>query len=94
MQQRSVCGVICATDCRAYLEECEGCVKLQGKVSWAEYYNDTYCPIYRCVMSRQLSSCADCGLAPCDVWYDTRNPAASDDEFERDINSRLDNLRM
>ncbi len=92
MKDRSVCGVVCATDCRAYEIECDGCVKLQGQVDWARFYNDTHCPIYRCVMNKQISSCADCGLAPCEIWLNTRNPDASDEEFSNDIQSRLRNL--
>ncbi|PKN73034.1 MAG: hypothetical protein CVU50_04565 [Candidatus Cloacimonetes bacterium HGW-Cloacimonetes-3] len=88
----SVCGVNCATDCRAYEAECKGCEALQGKVSWAEFYGKEECPIYACVKDKKLHSCGECGQAPCKVWYDTRNPDASDIEFSRDISSRLANL--
>ncbi len=88
----SVCGVNCATDCRAYGAECSGCVALQGKASWAEFYGKAECPIYACVKDKQLYSCGKCGKAPCKVWYDTRNPDASDAEFAKDISSRLANL--
>jgi len=89
---QSVCGVICATDCRAYKVECDGCNELSGKVSWAVFYGRERCPIYDCAMSKGLSSCGDCGQAPCSVWYDTRNPDASDEEFAADLNSRLKHL--
>lgn len=89
----AMCGVNCQTDCRAYLAECEGCNKLQGKVSWAVYYGKEHCPIYECALEKGLISCGDCGLAPCQIWYDTRNPDASDAEFEADIQSRLKNLK-
>lgn len=89
----SKCGVICRTDCKAYALECRGCNELLGKVSWAEFYGKEECPIYACVMQKELSSCAGCGLAPCDIWYDTRNPDATDDEFAADIASRLKNLK-
>ncbi len=88
----SICGVNCHTDCRAYKTECEGCNELSGKVSWAEFYGTERCPIFACAKQKQLSSCGDCGLAPCDLWYATRNPEASDEEFDQDINSRLKNL--
>ncbi len=88
----SVCGVNCSTDCRAYSVECAGCNELQGKVAWAVYYGRERCPIYDCAKEKGLSSCSDCGQAPCKVWYDTRNPDASDAEFEADIASRLKNL--
>lgn len=89
---QSVCGVICETDCRAYKVECDGCNKLDGKVSWAVFYGKDHCPIYACVSEKGLSSCVDCGLAPCDVWFQTRNPEVTDEAFQQDINSRLANL--
>ncbi|MDD4100854.1 MAG: DUF3795 domain-containing protein [Candidatus Cloacimonetes bacterium] len=88
----SKCGVICRNDCRAYLRECEGCVDLEGKVSWAAFYGKSHCPIYACAQEKGLQTCAECGLAPCQVWFDTRNPDASDEEFAADLASRLRNL--
>ncbi len=89
----AVCGVNCPTDCRAYQTECEGCNELEGKIPWAVFYGRERCPIYDCAMEKDLVSCGDCGSAPCRIWYDTRNPDASDEEFERDIKSRLRNLK-
>ena len=89
----SKCGVICATDCRAYKLECEGCNELEGRVSWAEYYGQEHCPIYACVVVKGYHTCADCGQAPCKIWYDTRNPDASDEAFAADLASRLRNLK-
>lgn len=89
----SKCGVICATDCRAFQTECEGCNELDGKVSWAPFYGLERCPIYQCVLDRGLESCAACGSAPCEIWIKTRNPDASDEEFEADISNRLRNLK-
>lgn len=88
----STCGVNCSTDCRAYQTECDGCQQLQGKVSWAMYYGKECCPIYACALSLGFQSCGDCGKAPCQVWYDTRNPDISDEEFAADLRSRLRNL--
>lgn len=90
----AVCGVNCATDCRAYKTECEGCNELGGKVSWAVFYGKERCPIYECALGKGLTSCGDCGLVPCQLWYDTRNPDASDEEFAADIASRLKNLKQ
>lgn len=89
----SVCGVNCTTDCRAFSIECEGCIELQGKVGWAEFYGMEHCPIYGCVREKGLVSCAVCGNAPCRIWFDTRNPDASDDEFAADLANRLQNLK-
>ncbi len=89
----SKCGVICKCDCKAYQTECEGCIELEGKVSWAPFYDLEHCPIYACVVDKGLETCAGCGLAPCEIWIKTRNPEISDEEFEADINSRLSNLK-
>jgi hypothetical protein len=89
----SKCGVICATDCRAYKVECEGCNELSGKVSWAAYYDKTHCPIYACVVAKDFSTCGECGRAPCELWYSTRDPDFSDEAFAKDIASRLHNLK-
>nr|MDK2850993.1 hypothetical protein [Candidatus Cloacimonadota bacterium] len=92
MKRQSICGVICATDCKAYQVECDGCNELEGRVSWAVYYDQTHCPIYICAREKGISSCAYCGQAPCQLWLDTRDPSASDEDFERDILNRLKNL--
>jgi hypothetical protein len=89
----SICGVNCQTDCKAYKTECEGCNELQGHISWAVFYGRERCPIYDCALGKGFSSCAECDNRPCHVWYDTRNPEATDEEFEADINNRLNNLQ-
>ncbi|HNX01607.1 MAG TPA: DUF3795 domain-containing protein [Candidatus Cloacimonadota bacterium] len=88
----SICGVNCRTDCHAFGTECIGCNELDGKVSWAVFYGKSTCPIYDCAMQKGLSSCGKCSDAPCKIWYETRNPDASDEEFEEDIASRMKNL--
>lgn len=94
MSDICVCGVHCATHCKAYQTECAGCIELGGKISWAVFYGKEYCPIYECVMRKGLASCAECGLAPCEIWKLTRNPEASDEEFAEDIARRLSNLAL
>lgn len=89
----SICGVNCSTDCKAYMTECAGCNELEGKVSWAELYGQEHCPIYACATALGFATCKACGKAPCEIWFATKNPDASDEEFEADIQSRLKNLR-
>lgn len=91
-ESHSVCGVCCSTDCKAYKTECEGCNELSGRIPWAVFYGKEFCPIYECVMSKGLSSCAFCGNAPCQVWRDTRDPDATDEQFAADLANRLANL--
>lgn len=92
MKVLSICGVCCATDCRAYKTECEGCVELEGRIPWAVFYGREFCPIVDCAREKGFSSCAECGLAPCQVWLDTRDPDVSDEQFAADIASRLKHL--
>ena len=94
MKQLSVCGVCCSTDCRAYKTECEGCVELEGKIPWAVFYDREDCPIFHCVREKGLGSCAECGQAPCQTWFDTRDPDFSDVQFAADISSRLRNFAI
>lgn len=94
MPTNSVCGVCCSTDCKAWHTECKGCIELGGRIPWAVFYGREYCPIFQCVADRGFTSCADCGQAPCEVWYATRNPDASEEEFAADIASRLKNLGL
>jgi hypothetical protein len=90
----SVCGVNCHKDCKAFKVDCKGCNELLGKVSWAVFYGRERCPIYDCAHEKGLESCGNCGLQPCEIWNQTRNPDATDEEFEADINNRLANLAL
>ncbi len=92
MKELTTCGICCRTDCKAHKTECEGCLELDGKIPWAVYYGKEYCPIVECARSKGLSSCGECGLAPCQVWLDTRDPDFTDEQFAADIANRLKNL--
>jgi len=93
MKILSKCGVCCSTDCKAFKVECDGCNEIEGKVSWAKFYGKTLCPIYKCVVQKGVLSCDECEKAPCDIWLQTRNPDISDEEFQADIDSRLNNFK-
>lgn len=93
MKTLSKCGVCCATDCKAYKIECDGCNELKGKVPWAKFYDKILCPIYECTVQKNFLSCDECGKAPCELWFSTRDPDFSDEEFQADIDSRLKNFR-
>ena len=93
MKTLSKCGVYCSTDCKAYKTECNGCNEIKGKVAWAKFYGKTLCPIYECVEQKKIRSCNECGKAPCYIRFQTRNPDVSDQEFQADIDSRLNNFK-
>ena len=92
MNKVTTCGVYCETECRAYSRECDGCNKLKGKVSWAKFYGKDICPIYKCAKEKSFVTCAECSQIPCKIWFDTRNPDLTDDEFDQEIQGRLKNL--
>ena len=92
MKNLSKCGVNCSTDCKAYKVECDGCNELEGKVSWAKFLGKVLCPIYECSVVAGFADCKECGKAPCDLWFSTRDPDFTDEQFQADIDSRLKNL--
>jgi len=92
LKELSRCGICCETDCKAYKVECAGCNNLSGKVPWAKYFNKVLCPIYECAELKRFKSCKECGKAPCQLWFSTRDPDFTDEEFQADINSRLKNF--
>jgi len=89
----SICGVYCQEECTAYPDECMGCNQIEGKVSWAKFYGKIVCPIYKCVQKNEYETCLACVKLPCKIWYETRNPELSDEEFKKEIAWRKDNLR-
>jgi hypothetical protein len=86
----------CGVDCEACkeVEICGGCRKISGKVSWAAYVGETVCPMYRCCVSEKgLSHCGECSSLPCRLYYDTRDPAVSQEEHETGVKARVQALK-
>jgi hypothetical protein len=50
------------------------------------------CPIYECAELKGFKSCKECGKAPCELWFSTRDPDFTDEKFQADIDSRLKNF--
>jgi hypothetical protein len=89
----TVCGADC-TKCPAYQDTCDGCQKIQGKVSWAALVGTDTCPIYKCVVSdKKLSHCGKCGQLPCNLYYDLKDPQLSEEEHLAGIKMRVDCLK-
>lgn len=90
----SVCGVICEKECHAFGTECEGCNQLKGKVSWTKFIGKETCPIYTCVKQKNYANCGACPDLPCKIMLiDTKHPDKTNEEYEKDINSRMMNLK-
>ena len=68
----------CGTDC----SKC-GC-----------FGNGQACPIYECVVNQKdMKGCGECEHIPCDIWRKTKDPAFTEEEFERNIQERVDRLK-
>lgn len=52
------------------------------------------CPIYDCVRNNKcMQNCGECGEVPCKIWFDTRDPKFSDEEFNENIAMRVQVLK-
>lgn len=87
----SCCGTDCSA-CYCYGEMCKGCNEHKGKVFHAP--EGKACPIYECAKNKScLYSCRECAKIPCEIWYKTRDPKFSDEEFQKDVEERVQRLR-
>lgn len=84
----------CGTDCKkcgCYGMMCKGCNESLGKVFHAP--EGQACPIYECSVNRnKYKGCGECNCVPCDIWRKTKDPAFSDEEFEKNIQERVARL--
>ena len=87
----SCCGTEC-TKCGCYGTMCQGCNASFGKVFHAP--DGQACPIYECTINqKKLGGCGACSNVPCDIWRKTKDPSFSEEEFERNIQERVDRLK-
>lgn len=85
----SVCGTDCGA-CYCYGNMCSGCNACKGNV----FHSPEGCAIYKCVIQdKSLQHCGQCKEVPCAIWKATRDPKFSDEEFEQNINSRIQSLK-
>lgn len=88
----SCCGTDC-TKCTCYGTMCKGCDASFGKVFHAP--EGHACPIYECsIIQKNLNGCGSCDSVPCDIWRKTKDPAFSEEEFEQNIQERIDRLHL
>lgn len=89
----SPCGVKC-DECKEYNRTCQGCRAIAGEVFWAQYVNQTICPIYDCCINQKRhADCGKCEKLPCQIYYDTQDPSITLEEHEAGINLRVSLLR-
>lgn len=87
----SICGSDCS-QCYCYKSEiCKGCNDCKGIVF---HTNNKECLIYNCCVTKNhFKSCLECDKIPCDIWKKTRDPKFTDEEFEKNINDRINLLK-
>ena len=79
----SACGTNCIA-CYCFEKMCNDCNSCEGKVFHAP--EGKTCPIYYCVRnSKCMQNCGECGDVPCKIWFDTRDPKFSDEEFSENV---------
>ena len=87
-----VCGIYCGT-CEYLGEQCQGCGAVEGKPFWTAQVNLAVCPLYDCCISRkQLEHCGLCGEFPCNTFLELRDPSLSEEEAERALLERQNDL--
>jgi hypothetical protein len=98
----SICGIDCdiaCIECNKNNEEffenpCKGCNEVKGKLFWTQYLGLDTCPIYNCcVHEKQLDHCGKCTELPCAIYFNTKDPSISDEEFKQSIQERVDLLK-
>ena len=90
----AACGLYCG-DCEFLGGKCRGCGQVQGKPFWAEMYNMEVCPVYGCcINNRKLEHCGLCPELPCETFTSLRDPALSDEEYEKSLADRQKDLNL
>lgn len=87
----SCCGADCS-GCGCFGTMCRGCNASLGKVFHAP--EGQACPIYECAINQKgMKGCGECGNVPCEIWRKTKDPAYTEEAFERNIQERVSRLR-
>jgi hypothetical protein len=87
-----VCGLYCGT-CKYLEKECQGCGYQKGKPFWTIQMNVEFCPLYDCcVNKKQLEHCGLCTEFPCKTFNELRDPSLSEDEAEKSLITRQNEL--
>jgi hypothetical protein len=86
------CGLYCG-DCEHLVDKCRGCGQEKGKPFWAEQYDLEVCPVYSCsVNNKQLEHCGLCLDFHCETFDSLHDPSLSDEEAERALQQRQQDL--
>ncbi|MCK5018837.1 MAG: DUF3795 domain-containing protein [Candidatus Peribacteraceae bacterium] len=86
------CGLLCG-ECKYLGKQCDGCGNVKGKPFWTIKFKIEVCPIYDCCVNKKgLEHCGQCDEFPCKIFIDLKDPSMSDEEFEKSLNARKNEL--
>ena len=86
------CGLLCV-ECPFLEKSCRGCGYVQGRPFWTEEFQLSVCPIYNCcVNGKNLEHCGLCPELPCKIFLELKDPDMSEEEFQRSLKERQENL--
>jgi len=88
-----VCGLYCGT-CEYLGNQCQGCGHQQGKPFWTTQVGIEVCQLYDCcINTKHLEHCGMCDDLPCEMFLSLRDPSLSDEEFEKSMVERQEDLK-
>ncbi|MCW4034196.1 MAG: DUF3795 domain-containing protein [Candidatus Bathyarchaeota archaeon] len=88
----AVCGLYCG-NCEHLETKCQGCGQQKGKPFWTKLMNVEACPLYNCcVNTKQLEHCGLCSELPCQTFNELRDPSLSDEEAQKALVARRNEL--
>ncbi|MFA5364990.1 MAG: DUF3795 domain-containing protein [Candidatus Bathyarchaeia archaeon] len=86
------CGLFCGT-CEHLKTKCSGCKNQKGKPFWTTMMNIEACPLYNCcVNTKHLEHCGECNEFSCQTFMEMRDPSLSDEEAEKALLARQNEL--
>lgn len=95
----SPCGIDCQNCMNTIGDKfpgfsCAGCNAVEGKIFWTKFMNLDACPIYTCCKTvKMYDNCGQCTELPCAIFYSTKDPSLSDEEFQSGILERVAMLK-
>ena len=88
----AACGLFCGA-CEHLGTKCRGCGHQEGKPFWTAMMNVESCPLYDCcVNTKHLEHCGLCIELPCETFLALRDPSLSDEEAEKALVARQNDL--
>ena len=87
-----VCGLYCGS-CEYFEKPCQGCGNVKGKPFWTAQMKDKICSLYNCCINqKKLEHCGLCNEFPCGIFITLRDPSLSEEEAEKALRDRQNEL--